>query len=197
MKEKEIKEKIKEGWIRCIVVFELVGKPKEHIEKTIRLYIENIKKDTRIKIIQEEYAEVIEHEDGMFSTFVETEMIIESLDVLNWLCVNFMPASIEIIEPSNLTFEARNLTGWFNDILSKLHEVSNNYRMALAGNKNMTIALNALIKNTILTCLDIKDMSIEEIEKRSGIQKEQLKPFLEHFLKNKKIKLKKNLYSIR
>ena len=51
--EAQIKEQLSEGWLRVLITFELVGKPREHIEATIKSYLANIKQDKRIKAIKE------------------------------------------------------------------------------------------------------------------------------------------------
>ncbi len=53
----KIKQKIEEGWIHCVFIIEMLGKPKEHLEKTLKGYIIALKKDKKVKILKEEYAE--------------------------------------------------------------------------------------------------------------------------------------------
>ena len=43
----KIKQKIEEGWIHCIFIIEMLGKPKEHLEKTLKGYISALKKDVK------------------------------------------------------------------------------------------------------------------------------------------------------
>src|SRR5687767_13589124 len=99
MKDSQIREHIAKGWIRAIITFEVVGKPKEHVERSLGEYIDNVKKDERVIFLKEDREEAIEHEDGMFSTFSESEMLVKGLDTFTWLCINFSPASIEVLEP--------------------------------------------------------------------------------------------------
>ena len=72
MNDKELQKKIKEGAILAQVSFELVGNPKEHIETTIRGFINNIKADSQITILSEEFgeAEEVQGSPGLWSTFV-------------------------------------------------------------------------------------------------------------------------------
>ena len=141
MDEKEIQKKIKQGAILAQVSFELLGSPKEHIEKTILGYVNNIKSDSQIEVLSEEFGEPEKTEGNLWSTYADTEMLVDSLDKFTWLCLNFMPASIEIIAPKDLKFKEKELTNWINDLLAKLHEISHTVRQA-------NVYKDALIPNT-------------------------------------------------
>ncbi len=187
LSEKEVRERLLNGWVRCIVIFEIVGKPKQHIEETMRAYMENIKQDARIAMLAEEYAETEEHEDGLFSTFCEAEMLVQNLEVLTWLSINFSPASIEVLEPPKVSVKANDLTSWYNDLLSKLHEVSTVLREERSVNKHLTESLNALIKNAIKASLRSGSRSAKGLEEWLGIAEQQLKPFLQHLVDKKEV----------
>lgn len=196
MKESQIREHIAKGWIRAIVTFEVVGKPAKHVEQALAEYIENIKKDSRIIILQEEREEALEHEDGMFSTFSEAELLVKDLETFTWLCINFSPASIEIIKPEELVVEGRDITNWLNDLLAKLHEIATGYRNAKNAHGHMTVALNELIMNAILLSLKQGIKTAKDIEKDTGIVTDQLDPFLKHLVEKKRIALNGKSYSL-
>lgn len=192
----EIREHLKGGWLKVLITFELVGKPKEHIEQTLKAYLLNIKGDSRVLSINEDFADAIQLEDGLFSTFCEFEGLVQDLEVLTWLAVNFMPASIELLEPSELKLEARVLNNWYNDLMAKLHETSNVVREERAVNKHLTKSLNALIQNAIILSLKEDAKEMKELEKSIGIQKKQLQPFIDHLRKKEKIIEEKGVYSL-
>lgn len=189
------RELMADGWIKAIIVFELAGKPKEHIEKTMKAYLANIKSDGRIKVKQEEYGDTEEHDDGIFSTFCEIEAVVVNLDTLNWLAVNFMPASIEVIEPDKPEINANHITGWFNDLLAKLHETSNVMREERSVNAHLTEALNALIKNSLIIAAKEDAKTESEFEKVLGIPKKQLEPFIKFLTEKGKLQKKGPKYS--
>jgi hypothetical protein len=196
MKESQIREHLTKGWIRAIITFEIVGKPAKHVDEAMTQYIENIKKDSRIIVLQEERDEVIEHEDGMFSTFTELEMLVKNLETFTWLCINFSPASVEVIEPDELSIEAREVTNWLNDLLSKVHEIGTNYRSYKAASDHLTLALNELIKNSVLLAVRDGAKSGDEIGKLIGIEPAQLAPFLKHLIEKDKLALQNKLYML-
>jgi len=186
MNKQEIEQKIDQGYVLSRIIFELVGNPKEHVEKTIRAYLTNIKTDKEILILKEDYAETVEKEK-LWSTYVEAEMLVKSLEKFVWLCVNFMPASIEILKPDKLTYSSKKLTDWFNDLLAKLHEVSMVQKGLVSQNQMLRGNLNKLIKNSILISLR-QGKNIKEISKTIGIQPKGLKPFLDAMIQENKIR---------
>lgn len=183
--------------IKFLITFEIVGKPKEHVENSIKEYMENIKKDARIEVIKEDIAEAIELDDGMFSTFCESEMAIKDLNVLTWLAVNFSPASIEILEPNSIGFSAANMTLWYNDLLSKLHEISTNMRATTQKNKILSLSMNTIISNFIITVLESSPKDEKTIAKLMGINEKQLNPYLQYLLKEEKIIMHEGKYAIK
>ena len=193
MQEKDIQKRIKQGEILAHISFELIGSPKEHIEKTIRGYIDNLKSDSQITIISEEFGKPEKTEGNLWSTYADTEMLINSLEKFVWLCVNFMPASIEIIAPEELSFKEKDLTNWLNDLLAKLHEISHTVRQSNIYKDVVSRGMNALIQNSILLAAE-KYHKPKEIAEKLGIPEEQLQPFFKSLVKNQKIERKEDEY---
>jgi len=189
MKDEEIQKKIKKGAILAYVSFELIGNPKEHIEKTIRGFVNNIKNDSQITILSEEFGEPEQIEGGLWGVYADTEMLVDNLDKFVWLCINFMPASIEIIAPAELKFKEKDLTNWLNDLVAKLHEVSHAVRQANVYKDAVSKGMNALIQNAILLAAEHYHTP-DEISKKIGIQKKQLEPFFKSLVKKGKLEKK-------
>lgn len=108
-------------------IIEVAGFPKGHVEASAKKLIEAIKnlKDLKVKTI--ELAEVKEIKN-MWSTFLESEIEFKDIDSIVEFCFNFMPSSIEILEPSNFKLEQRELTRIMNELLRRLH----NYSMVIS-----------------------------------------------------------------
>jgi hypothetical protein len=193
MDEKELQKKIKNGAVLAQVTFELIGNPKEYVENAVKSYVNNIRNDSQIKIISEEFGEAEQLEGGLWSTYADTEMLFDDLDKLNWLCINFMPASIEIIAPEELRFSDKDLTNWFNDLLSKLHEISASVRQTTTQDQLVVKTMNALIQNAIILTSEHYHKP-EEISHKTGIAKEQLQPFFDALIKQGKLEKKGESY---
>ncbi len=189
------RELLREGWLRIIIIFEIAGKPREHVERTLRAYLENVKNDRRVLVLEEEFADALEHEDGIFSAFVEAEMLVQGFETLTWLAINFMPASIEVVEPEQVLLPANKITAWSNDLLAKLHETSTLLREERAVVQNLTRSLNALIKNAVLIAAK-SERSAGELAVETGISEEQLAPFLRHLVEKGRLVKKGEKYVV-
>src|SRR3989344_1166139 len=86
--------------IRCRAIIEMLGAPKEYIDKILRDYIAKIKNEGA-KIVSERYEEAVQ-QDKLFSNFVEMEILFDKPSQLLSFCFESMPSSIEIIEPEAL-----------------------------------------------------------------------------------------------
>src|SRR3989344_8045496 len=101
------KQMLMDGWLKCRVVIELMGKPKEHVEQTMQKYVEKIKSEPNISMLGVQLADATlidtkAQEEGqekqMWTVFADMEMLMKEPGVLTTFCLNYMPASIEIIE---------------------------------------------------------------------------------------------------
>ncbi len=184
--KKEIKAHVDKGYIQAIVLFEMVGSPKEHIEQAMKLFMDNIRSDKDIITLKEDFEDTIETEGKMFSTAAEAEYLILGIEKLTWLAFNFMPASIDIKAPKELTFKEKDFTNWLNDLLAKLHEVNTVHTAMKSEHQAMVQNINALLRNNILLALH-GEMTANEISKKVGIGSKQLLPFLEAMVKEGKL----------
>jgi hypothetical protein len=193
MKEKEIKEYLEKSYIRISVIFEIVGKPKKHVEETIKAYIANIKTNEEIKIIKEEYEPAEDAGDDLFSTVAEVEMLVLNMDKLTWLAINFSPASIEIIEPAVLTIEQKEMTNYLNDLLARLHEIGMIQKAIKSQSETLIRNFNSMTRNAILLVLR-EGAEIKIISQKIGMSDEHTQKFLDALLKEKKIKKEGNSF---
>ena len=97
--------------IRCII--EMMGAPKEHVESTLKKYVEKWK-DEGTKIKKEEYAETKEH-GRLWATFVELEVECKELAEVMGFCLDALPASVEIIDPEFMEADMKDVTALLND----------------------------------------------------------------------------------
>lgn len=193
LSRKDIKEHIEDGYVHVNILYEMIGSPKEHIDKTLKLFLENIDSDKQIITISEDIEETVALEGGMFSAAAEVEYLIEGIEKLTWLAFNFMPANIEIKAPKELTFMAKDFSGWLNDLLAKLHEVNTAHTRIRSEHQALVKNLNAAIRNNILLALD-EPMTSAQISKNIGMNSKQVLLFLEALIKEDKIKKKGTKY---
>lgn len=122
-------------------IIEIVGSPKEHVEKTINLVIEKIKERCNdIEILNHKIAEAKQIKQ-FWSSFIEADLKFGKFDALLGFCFDFMPSSVELISPDKMEFGTMDFNNFLNDILSRIHK----YDLVL---KNIN-AQNILLKREI------------------------------------------------
>lgn len=126
-------------WIKIRSIIEILGAPKEHVEKTMGVVLEKLKEKKDLRVLTEKRFESEKIKDKPFwSVFTEMEIEVRDIDALLGYCFDFMPSSIEILEPERLDFQCSELNNVLNDVLGRLHQ----YDMVL---KNL-YAENILLK---------------------------------------------------
>ncbi len=184
-----------EQHIRIKAILEIIGKPKEYIEKTIKEYADKIKNDENLIILKEKIYEA-EPRDKIWSVFAEIEVVIKGFTNLIGFCIDYMPSSIEIIKPEKFSFEDRIFTGFVNDLLGKLHRVDMIAKQLGTENSFLKKNMNGLIVNNLLILVKFGINNIEGMTKATGINSEGLKPFLDKLIEEKRIKEDNSVYSI-
>ena len=120
MNDKELKEFIAKGHILVKAIFEMAGNPKEHVEDTLKKYVEHMKEDPDYIFMNGFFAPCEENEDKIWSTFFESDILVSDFEKLSHLCINLAPANIEVIEPESITLTQKLVSYHFNDLLAKL-----------------------------------------------------------------------------
>ncbi len=102
------------------MIVEIMGDPKEHVEKVIVVVVDKLKKEDNVKIIKEDISEVTKVKE-FWSSFAEVEIEVENIARLFDICFDYMPSSMEILEPEKIDFKSEYISDILNDLLAKLH----------------------------------------------------------------------------
>jgi len=103
------------------IILEVLGAPKSHVEKTMELVVDKLKSEQNIQVLKKTTYEVEEQDNGLWSTFSEIEFETEDIQKVLDVCFDYMPSSVEILEPAGLDMDCAGLADMFNDLLAKLH----------------------------------------------------------------------------
>jgi hypothetical protein len=179
------------------IVLNVAGKPREHVEKSIALVIENIGKEKDIKIIKKKLLKTQKKDELYFSAVAELEISCADTSLLMGFCLDYMPSSVEIVEPEHLSFDTMEMTGLLNDLLSKLHYVNMGYGEMKAENDLLKQNGEHLLKNIVMLSIRNAPKTIEGIAGDVGINPKELLPFVEKFVKEGRIEKKDNLYKFK
>ncbi|MBW2980229.1 hypothetical protein KY360_02325 [Candidatus Woesearchaeota archaeon] len=184
-----------EQQIRFRTIIEILGKPKEHVEASLKKYVEQIKSDDNFMLIKEEFVPA-EQKGKLFSTFAEIEVVSKSLPAMIGFCFDYMPSTMEIIKPEELKLSMRDMSSMLIDLQARLHKVDMVAKSYKIENDFVKRNMNALMKNLVMLLLKSKSLNLQQLSKFTGINEKELEPFLETLIKDNKIKKEEGTYSL-
>ncbi len=182
--------------IVCRAVIEVLGQPKEHVEKAMQEYIGNLKKDERYQIIREDFAELKKQDNNLWATFTEMEIEVKEIKDVVSFCFEYMPSLIEIIEPEKITLTDRDFSDFFNDLQARLHQVDMVAKQVKLESEHSNVSMNKLLRNYVVMLLNERDLSMEELSKFTGIKEEVLGDYLDGLVDQKILEMEKGVYHL-
>jgi len=177
------------------LIIEMLGSPKEHLEKTIKAYIEKLKKEGPMELVNVHFEEPTEKGSNMFSMFAEIEAKFPKLTDLIAFCFDAMPSSVEVLEPFEMLLKTNDLSDFLNDMQSRLHQVDMRLKYFAAENKKLDKNALTLFNNFIAYALKQGDKTLEELSQVMGLPGKSLEPFLKVMLEEKRVVEKEGKYS--
>lgn len=192
----DVEEKIRQGALLTKVIVEILGAPKEHVEKTLKAVIEKIKEEEPLNVLSGKVFKA-KPQGRFFSMFTEMEILFNDFAHLADFCFNYLPSSVEIVEPEEFKTKSVNITNVLNDLLAKLHNADMVLKNSQA--KNLILERNSLnlLKNIVVLSLRDGKKSLDELSKATGVAVNALEPFLNNYLKENVIKKLGKEYSLR
>jgi len=181
--------------IRCKIIIEVLGKPKEHVEKALRGYIENIKDDSDLIILKEEFAKP-EQKEELWATFAELEMVVKGIPKLIAFCFDYMPSSVQILKPEHFSLNRSAIEDFINDLQAKLHQVDMVAKKLRNENDFLRKNMNTTVKNLILISLVSENLDKEKLAKITGIKDKEIKIFLDNLIGENRIVEENGYYSL-
>lgn len=181
--------------IRCKVIIEVLGKPKGHVENSIRDYVEKIKKDSELIVMNVDFSEA-EEKEKLFAIFVELDMVVKGIPKLIGFCFDYMPSSIEITKPEQFIVKKSTVENFINDLQARLHNVDMIVKKQKNENTFLKKNLSKAASNLILLSLTSGGMDMERLSRVTGIAEKELKIFLEPLIEEDKVKKEDDIYSL-
>ncbi|MBI4149450.1 hypothetical protein HY491_03300 [Candidatus Woesearchaeota archaeon] len=178
------------------VIIEVLGAPEQYVNETLRMVVENIKSDSAYELLKHSFFEAAPQENKMFNAFVETEILFKDAEQLVSFCFDYTPSSVEIIEPEELRYAARNLSNLMNDILLRLHTMNVHLKNQNATQLIINTNTENLLHNIIRLSLKHGTKDSAAISRDVGIPQHQLVHVLDDFVQNKKIIKEQDAYRL-
>lgn len=180
--------------IRVKAIVEIVGAPKDHVDLTLKNMVGRIDSLEKSKIIEQEIFPAEEKEE-LFSAFAELEIEFQNLTSVYSFCFNFLPSSIDIIEPEKLSVEAGEFNGSLNDLLATLHNMDMLLKNSNARVKMLTKNVDIITQNFIRHVTK-EPKTVSNIANETGINEENAQKLLDHLEKNNGVKKDGDKYVI-
>ena len=177
-------------------MIEILGKPKEHVEKSMKDYLQKIKEDQRYKVLREEFAELKKQDDDLWATFTELEMELNEAQDMTSFCFDYMPSVIEIISPANLVISEKDLSDLFNDLQARLHQVDMIAKQLKMENDGLKLNMGRMLKNYLVVVLGRGDFDLEQLSKYTGVSEDKLGDYLDKMIDEGLVLMEKGIYSL-
>jgi len=126
--KQEADEKVREGWLRVSMIFEVLAINEKTTKESLEELINKIEKDSRIKLYKKEFGEIRKVEKPLpniefgYSLTCDVELISKKLDDLAQVVSEYGPSAIELLEPLKLNINAGEAQTILNLISSIMHE---------------------------------------------------------------------------
>jgi len=112
--------------IKALFVFEIMGRPPEHLKGALEEYVNKLGENKGVKITRREIHEPkpVEKEgaEDLFTTFAEVEVVVDNVNLIFDITLNMLPAHVEILEPDNITLKNFDLSEVASNLSIKLHK---------------------------------------------------------------------------
>lgn len=175
-----------------------MGKPKEHVDSTLKGYLQKLKENSRYNVTKEELSELKQHEESeLWMAFAELEIKTSGVAEIIDFCFDYMPSLIEIIEPEELQLDSLTISSFLNDMQAKLHGVDMIVKQMKIENQLTNQSLARLLNNFITILLRDHNLSSEQLSKLTGMNIDVLEDYLDKMIDEGKIDLKEGIYFLK
>jgi hypothetical protein len=189
----EDSERLEKGNVLAKVILEILGAPKEHVEKSLKSYVESLKGGKEFEIVKKDFADA-EPQKELFSAFVELDIWFKGPGALLDFCFDSLPSSVEIIKPVSLSMESSELSGVLNDLQARLHQTEMAIKTYKARQELMDKNALEIIRNFVLHLTKEGPRSMKEFTDVIGIPEKNLKAFIDKFVKDSTLVEKEGKY---
>lgn len=150
--------------IRAMFIFEILGRPPEHIKKTLEEFVDKLETNKGIEIINKKIHEskIIEEgkSKGFYTTFEEVEVYVDNLNLLFNIIFNMLPSHVEVFEPDELKIDNFELTSLLADLAMKMHRYDEISKSMIIENNNLMCKLKEIQEKqgqVVVTSMDNKE----------------------------------------
>jgi len=139
--------------LRTLFIFEILGKPAEHIKKSLNDIVDQLGKQKGVEIVRREVHEpkIVENKEQenkvivgeeLCSTFAEVEIITEDIKLVLAIVLNMLPSHVEILAPSDYRFKNFELSSFLTELTVKMHKFDEIAKISIIEKNHLLKKLN-------------------------------------------------------
>jgi hypothetical protein len=160
------------------MIVEVAGRPAEHLTKALEEHIGVLHKvsDITVHSIKLSEPKGIDGSDGMLTCFAEADFECESFARLSETMFDFMPSSVEVIEPGKVSMSMGEATDLLNNISGRMHRYDELAKVAGIKLKQVGAQLEGAQK--VLTERDAEILKLKgkkKVVKKKAAKKKKVK----------------------
>lgn len=170
--------------IRAIMIVESMGRPADYLKTSLASHMGRLKERKEVEIISEKIHEpkkMEEMKEEMYTCFSEVEIKTATMLNLVEVIFDYMPASVEIIEPEKIEFNLNESNNFVNELAGRLHKYDEITKVAQMQAQQMVNRLKM-----VQQLLKDNNIDVEQLLKNSK-EKLQAKPESENKVEEKAV----------
>ena len=187
-------ERIKKGQILVQAIIEILGAPKAHVEDTMIKVVDGMQDKEWLEVVSDEVAEATQQKD-LFSSYADVQVWVKSFGHMIEFLFNYMPSSIEILEPQEMQLKREDIGNLMTEISGRLHASDAQLKDLNARNQVIDRNTRQIIQNFITRTLESGEKTVSEVTKIIGIPESNTQAYLDVMVGGKLVKKQKNKYS--
>ncbi len=158
------KDEEKKKVIRSTIILEIIGKPAEHLIKTLEDIIKRIGEEKGVKVVDKKLNEPVEIKENkdFYTTFAEVDLEVDDILYLAIIMFKYMPAHVEVIEPETISLTNNGWTDILSELTRRLHGYEEVARVIRIQNAKMQEKLKELMSKDKENSEEKKDKNKSE-----------------------------------
>lgn len=126
--QKLIDKRLKEGWVRSTMMIEVLAVTEQAAKESLEKHMAKMEKEEKAMIYSKKFHEINKVEKPIpripeaYSNLVEFELLTENFDKLVYLVMTYVPSSVEILEPKNMSLDMGELQAILNSLAELIHK---------------------------------------------------------------------------
>lgn len=100
----------------------MLGNPEKHLLDSMNNHLNKMDSVKGVHIVSKKISEPkLDEKSQLFMCFSEVEIECSDLVTLTTIIINFLPSSVEIVDPAELRMSCKDATDYLTELVMKLH----------------------------------------------------------------------------